>query len=132
MQRRLFLTFATAALGGLLAASVNADVRPLRRRRIHRHVIRHRYRRVAAVRVVRGRPHWVVPVALAVGWELVHDHRVVVVKEIKTIERDGAKTEMAVVQDQHGKTEEVAILREDTAENRQELEGSELPDSDRP
>jgi hypothetical protein len=77
-----------------------------------------------------GRPFWVVPVGLVVGWELMHHDRVVVVKETRIIEKDGQKTEVAVVQDSTGKTEEVEILREDNAENPEELEGSVVPDED--
>ena len=100
-----------------------------RRRRVRRRV-RRRHRRLAVTRVVRGRRLWVVPVGLAVGWELVHDNRVVIVREIKVVERDGARVEVAVVQDGAGKTEEVEVLREDTADNRNELEGSVIADSD--
>jgi hypothetical protein len=72
-----------------------------------------------------------VPVALAIGWELVHENRIVVVKEIRFVERDGVKVEVAVVEDSAGVTEEVEVLREDTAANRQELEGSLIADADR-
>jgi hypothetical protein len=93
-------------------------------------VVRRRYRRLAVTRVVLGRRLWVVPVGLAIGWELVHDHRVVIVRDIKVVERDGARVEVAVVQDGAGKTEEVEVLREDTSDNRTELEGSVLADSE--
>jgi hypothetical protein len=71
-----------------------------------------------------------VPIGLAIGWELVHENRIVVVKQIKVVERDGAKVEVAVVQDSAGATEEVEVLREDTQANREELEGSVIADAD--
>jgi hypothetical protein len=73
----------------------------------------------------------VVPVGLAAGWELAYENRIVVVKEIKVVEKDGAKVQVAVVQDSSGKLEDVEILREDTDENRKNLEGSVLPDDDK-
>ena len=59
-----------------------------------------------------------------------NDNRVFVVTETKFIERDGTKVEVAVVQDASGKTEELDIVREDTADNAIELTGSQLPDGD--
>ena len=100
------------------------------RRRVRRRV-RRRIRRRAIRRAVNGRPVWVVPVGLAVGWELALANRIVVVKEIKVVERDGARVQVAVVQDSSGKSEDVEILREDTDENRKELEGSVLSDDDK-
>jgi hypothetical protein len=73
----------------------------------------------------------VVPVGLVVGWELVHAGRVVVVKEIKVIERDGAEVEVATVQDTNGKAEQVEITREDSAANAKNLEGSVIADEDK-
>ena len=85
-----------------------------------------------AFRTVAGRRVWVAPVALAAGWELMLDNsRVVVVREMKFVERDGTKVEVAVVQGSDGKTEELEIVREDTAENRKDLEGTVLPDGDK-
>lgn len=84
--------------------------------------------------MVRGRSHWVVPVGLAVGWELMHESRVVVVREVKVVEIDGLKAEVAVVADADGKapaTREIAIIREDTRDNSVELEGTRLPDDDK-
>ncbi len=131
MQRRSFLAVMLAALGGATlidaGSEAHADIR--RRRRIRRR-IRRRMRRRVVRRMVLGRPLWVVPVGLAVGWELVHDGRVVVVKETKYIERDGAKVEVAVVQDSDGNTEQVEVLREDTAGNRKNIQGSILSDDD--
>lgn len=74
---------------------------------------------------------WIAPLALAVGWELVlAPNRVVVVKETKYVERGGTRVEVAVVQNADGKTEEIEIAREDTAENTKNVQGSVLPDGD--
>jgi hypothetical protein len=135
MNRRDFAAAFAAVFGATLTVDpTEADAQPARRarrRRVRRRVVRRRYRRAAVTRVVLGRRLWVVPVGLAIGWELVHDNRVVVVREIKVVEREGARVEVAVVQDSAGKTEEVEMLREDTADNRKELEGTVLADSDR-
>ena len=132
MNRRDFAAAFAAVFGAVLAVDpTNATAQPVRRRRRRiRRRVRRRYRRAAVTRVVRGRRLWVVPVGLAIGWELVHDDRVVIVREIKVVERDGAGVEVAVVQDDAGKTEEVEVLREDTPDNRKELEGSIIADSD--
>ena len=131
MQRRSFLAVMLAALDGatLIDAGNEANATIRRRRRVRRR-IRRRMRRRAVTRMVLGRPLWVVPIGLTVGWELMHDNRVVVVKETKYIERDGAKVEVAVVQSSDGNTEQVEVLREDTAGNRKNLQGSILPDDD--
>jgi len=134
MDRRGFLS-TLLPLGSALILGVAdtalAQVRPRRRRRIRRRIrVRRRIRRHVAVRTIFGRPFWVVPVGLVVGWELAHAGRVVVVKEVKVVEKDGNKIEVATVQDSNGKTEQVEITREDTPENKRDLEGSELPASD--
>lgn len=134
MKRRMFLASLAAALGGVIAlSSFDAEAGPVRRahRRVRRRVIRRRVRRHAFTRVVLGRSLWVVPLGLAVGWELMHDDRIVVVKETKIIEKEGAKVEVAVVETSDGKKEEISILREDNAQNRKSLEGSVLPDDDK-
>lgn len=101
------------------------------RRRVRRRV-RRRIRRRVTFRTVAGRRVWVAPVALAAGWELVLDRdRVVVVEETKFVERNGVKVEVAVVKDADGKKEEIEIARDDTTENRQDLQGTVLPDDDR-
>ena len=56
------------------------------------------------------------PLAVAVGWELALDDRIVVVKEVHG--------ETLVVVHADGKRETVEIVREDTDENARELEGS--------
>jgi hypothetical protein len=122
------------ALVGSLLAAVGADAAVLRRgvrRRMVRRRVRRRFRRRVITRVVLGRRFWVVPLAVAVGWELVHDNRVVVVKEIKTVVRDGSKVEVALVSDDTGKTEEVDILREDNRANAKDLGGSVIAETDK-
>jgi hypothetical protein len=141
MNRRQFLTGLIAGAATLTVLPSLADASPARRRhrRRVRRRIRRRIRRRAVRRMVRGRPYWVVPVGLVVGWELMHEDRVVVVREIKVVEIEGQKTEVAVVvpadaKVEPGKTpavEEIAILREDTKENAEDLEGSRLPDDDK-
>jgi hypothetical protein len=131
MNRRKLVAF-TLPLGIVLAlgAGESSAYDNPRRRLRHRVRIRHRFRRRAFTRVMFGRPFWVVPMGLAVGWELVHSNRVVVVREIKVVEREGQKTEVAVVQDAEGKREEIEITRQDSAENSDELPGSEIAEDD--
>ena len=134
ISRREWLRVLVTVGGGLLVADgVRAEGSQPRRaaRRRARRRVRRRIRRRAIRRMVFGRPVWVVPVALAVGWELAYENRIVVVKEIKVVERDGAKIQIAVVQDRSGKREDVEILREDSDDNRRELGGSILPDDDK-
>lgn len=129
MDRRNF-SAALAALFGLgigmqPAVALSQGWRWRRRRRVRR-----RTRRRVVRRTVLGRPFWVVPVGLAIGWELVHRDRIVVVRQIRVVEREGRQVEVAVVADAAGKIEEVEIIREDTPENVQELEGTLLADND--
>lgn len=138
MQRRLFLvalgtaTIALLAPAGIVSAGPRARIR--RHRRRVRRRIRRRHRRRVTYRMVHGRRCWVVPLGLAVGWELLHEDRVVVVREIRVVETDGVKSEVVVVHDVAAKddapTDEIAVVREDTKENTTELEGSRLPDDD--
>jgi hypothetical protein len=137
MNRRSVLSSFAALFGGIfdLGATVVAggQGRAVRRarRRVRRRV-RRRIRRRVTFRTVAGRRVWVAPVALAVGWELaLENNRVVVVREIRSVERSGTRVEVAVVQGANGKTEELEIVREDTAENKQDLQGSVLPDDDK-
>lgn len=131
-NRRELLDSLGAGFAALAAGLGIAEAGPraIHRRRVRRR-IRRRFRRRVAIRMVRGRPFWVVPVGLAAGWELVHENRVVVVKETKFIEVDGAKTEVAIVEGSDGKTEQVMLAREDTPENSKNMEGSVLPDDDK-
>ncbi len=135
MNRRDLLSAIAGTLsvvvGGL--ADLAAQRRPARRarRRVRRRV-RRRIRRHITVRTIAGRRVWVAPVALAVGWELVLGrNRVVTVREVKFVERGGARVEIAVVEGSDGKREELEIVREDTAENGKDLQGSILPDDDK-
>jgi hypothetical protein len=136
MDRRDFCSAFAVLLGGALTLTTQDALadrpRRVRRRRIRRRIrVRRRIRRRVVTRTVFGRPFWVVPVGLAVGWELVHAGRVVVVKEIKVVEKEGHKIEVATVQDESGKVDHVEITREDTADNAKNLEGSVLADDDK-
>jgi len=132
LTRRAWLQWAVAGAGaaGLWAFSEEAEAGRRRRRRRVRRRIRRRIRRRVVRRVVFGRPFWVVPVGLAIGWELMDNDRVVVVKETKVVEKESQSVEVLVVVDTSGNTEEIEVVREDTSENTAELEGSDLPDDD--
>ena len=67
----------------------------------------------------------VVPVAAAVGWELVVDDKVYVVENTK---KDG-DVEVFIIKS-GGETTEIAVIREDDDTNSVEMEGSELSDDD--
>jgi len=132
MKRRNFFAGLAVPLGAALATQVSvvfAYDNPRRRAR-NRLRVRRRIRRHAFTRIRFGRPFWVVPIGLAVGWELSHDRRVVIVRETRIVEKDGVKSEVAVVQHADGKTEQIEITREDTADNRKDLAGSVLDDAD--
>jgi len=83
---------------------------------------RRRVRRRATWRVVHGRRRLIVPTAVAVGWELAYDDRVVVVVEVHD--------DHVVVEDDEGKTEKIDVAKEDTKENSEKLEGSEYEAED--
>lgn len=138
LDRREFIARALAAAGLLFVFEDEADAdrpgRHVRRaRRRHRRRVRRRIRRRIRRRVAWRRHHGrrvlVVPLALAVGWELAIDKRVVVVHEVKKVEVEKQPVEVVVVEEA-GKTEEIEIVREDTAGNTKELDGTELPESD--
>jgi hypothetical protein len=136
MDRRRLLSAIAPLIGAALTFKVTdalayRPARRVRRRVRHRIRVRRRFRRRAIRRIVFGRPFWVVPVALAVGWELALADRVVVVKETRIIEKEGNQVEVAVVQDSDGKTEQIEITREDTVDNVGNLEGSIIADSDK-
>ena len=137
LDRRRLLVSLGGILGGVVTlgwsdAAGSQRARAGRARRRVRRRVRRRIRRRIVRRVVLGRRVWVAPVALAVGWELaLAPNRVVVVKETKFVERAGTRVEVAVVQGTDGKTEELEIAREDTAENAKNLEGSVLPNDDK-
>ncbi len=72
---------------------------------------------------------FVAPLAFAVGWELAlaaekanDPDVIVVVKEVKVVE----KREVAIVTMPDGTTKEIDVVREDTDDNKKELQGSEL------
>ena len=121
MNRRSFVAGAFAALG-LSALPFAAEGGPKqrrkrrRKRRRRRRRRRRRIRRRAAWRVVTGHRLLIVPVAVAVGWELALDGRIVIVTEVH---------DDHLVVEANGKTEKVDILKEDTKENAEELEGTE-------
>ena len=136
VDRRGALGFFAGLIVGLVASSpaeaVVGQRRARRARRRVRRTVRRRVRRRVTFRLVAGRRVWVAPVALAVGWEMVLDaNRVVVVKETRLVERSGSRVEVVVVQGTDGKTEELEIVRENTAENGKDLQGSVLPDADK-
>ena len=80
--------------------------------------------------MVGKRRRLVVPVALAIGWELMVDDRVVVVHHVKHVERDGSKVEVVVIKNTDGSEEEIEVDREDTADNSKTEQGSVLDASD--
>ena len=131
MHRRNFFSAIAApvALAALLGAT-QALAYPNPRRAKRRIRVRRRIRRYAFTRVILGRPFWVVPLGLAVGWELVHRNRVVVVKETRFVERAGQKTEVAVIEDANGQTDTVEIAREDNPTTAADLEGSVVGNGD--
>lgn len=131
LDRRTFLTrlaLALSALGaGIAAWPEESEAGPrAKRRKVRRRRRRRRHRRRVVRRAWHGRHRWVVPLAIAVGWELQHEDRVVVVREIKVIEVEGESTEVVVTTD----GEEIPIEREDDATNGKIEEGSFLADDD--
>jgi hypothetical protein len=90
---------------------------------------RRRIRRRVVARVIDGVPMWVVPTNLAVGWELVNQDRIFVVREIGLPGRAGSPSEVIRIDGDAG-PEEIQITREDTAGNSQELLGSLIAPGD--
>lgn len=115
ISRRLFLTVLLAFWAAPTMLVHSGPLRKRRRRR-RRRFWRRRIRRHAVWRTVGGRRFLVVPVGIAVGWELLKDDKVVVVKEVHK--------HRIVVEHTNGKTEEIEIVKEDTKENSKDLEGS--------
>ncbi len=91
--------------------------RAKRRRKVRRRVRRRRIRRRVGWRLVRGRRVLVVPLGIAVGWELVVDDHIVIVKEVHT--------HKIVVEKTDGSVQSIDVEKGDTAENAKDLEGSD-------
>ncbi len=125
--RRQLLVGAVAAVSLTVVAS-DALAGPRRRtvRRRTRRRVRRRHRRIVRRRTVAGVPTLVVPVSLAVGWELMVDDQVYVVTRV--YKADGVERVVLTASDDS--TLDEPILREDTAENGKEQKGSELPEDD--
>ena len=104
--------------------------RVARNRFIRRRRVRRRIHRRLMWRTITGRRVAVVPVGVVVGWQLSMPDRVVVVHEVKTVYVEGVPQERIVVVGDDGYREEIPIIREDTADNKKELKGSELPSTD--
>jgi hypothetical protein len=127
-RRRFLLTSLAICTAALASGCVVRPARPVRarphalRRRVVRRRVRRRFRRRAAWRVVAGRRRLVVPVAMVVGWELMVDSRVVVVREVRPT--------VIVVAAPSGPPEELEYDREDTSENREEHPGSVVGSGD--
>lgn len=137
MNRREALTALLCSLGVLASGEALAGPRGRARRKVKRKTrrrvrrrVRRRIRRRVVWRTVGKRRALVVPVAMAVGWELAYDNRVVVVHEVKHVTVEGTKTEVVVIKNEDGTTEELAVVREDTADNGAEQQGSTLADGD--
>ncbi|HLA72912.1 MAG TPA: hypothetical protein VK624_15510 [Steroidobacteraceae bacterium] len=132
MDRREFFTSVSAPLmmGTILAMCAVPAGAYSNPRRAARAPIRHRIRRRLLVRAVRGRLEWIVPMELAVGWELQHARRVAVVRELHIVGAEGAKSELAVVALSDGTTEKFPITRQDTSDNRLNLTGSAIEPHD--
>lgn len=120
IPRRRLLSFFVASL---LAPSVLAHNGPHHhhhrhphRVRVRRRVWRRRIRRHVAWHVIGARRLLVVPLAVAVGWELFVDNKVVVVKEVHR--------HKVVVEHVDGKTETIEVVKQDTPENTKSHEGS--------
>lgn len=88
--------------------------RPIARRQRNR---RWRVRRHVAWQSVNGRRLLIVPVAVMVGWELMVDSRVVVVKEVHP--------HRIAVEHVDGSWESIEIIKQDTSQNVQQHTGSE-------
>lgn len=130
MDRRNFVAALAAPIAmTLVLATPDAEARRIAVRRV-RHRVRHRIRRRISTRFLYGRTFWVVPVHMAVGWELMHLHRVVEVREIRVVERDGRRGEVAVVRDDSGQNLEIDITREETRDNSINYPGLAIPDTD--
>jgi hypothetical protein len=122
--------FATLALPAVAVA------RPPRRaarrtvRRTSRRRVRRRMRRRVAVRTVAGRRAYVVPTAVAAGWELETDTGVVVVQEPTVVKVDGVDRDALIVVSADGTKQTILVVREDDATNSVDMPGSEIAEGD--
>lgn len=127
MERRTALLGLIALLGAGAEGCVVHDRSVVRqRRRVRRRTrrrTRRRVRRRAAVRSIHGRNVLVVPVDMSAGWELAVASRVVVVHEVRP-------TSIIVSDASGGGQEEIEIVREDTAENLVEEQGTAIAEND--
>ena len=119
MQRREFLAAVVALAAAPALAHPGFHRHPHRRRvrRVRRRVRRRRIRRRVLWRTIGVRRVLVVPLAVAIGWELLVDDRVVIVHEVHA--------DHVIVKDADGQTQKLEVVKEDDAENAKELEGSE-------
>ncbi len=123
MDRRTMLGLLASTVG---FAATEAVAGPRLRRRVRRRIrrrVRRRIRRRVIWRTLGPRRALVVPLALAIGWELALDNRVVVVHELRP-------DVIVVVDAKTNAKEEIAIVKEDTADNAKELEGTLLAAND--
>lgn len=129
-RRTLIIALVGAAAVAAAPEAIAAPRRRVRRRtrRRTRRRVRRRHRRRVTRRVVAGVSYLVVPVSVAVGWELMMDNQVYTVTKIVPATADGPET--VIITASNGQTQTMAILREDTPENAAELEGSEIPEGD--
>ena len=116
--RRRFLASILAGLVWLLVPGLGEAEPPERRRRRRRRRRHRRIRRRVAWRVLGPRRLLVVPVAVAVGWELAIGPRIVIVEEVHP--------DHIIVKDTSGETDKIEVVKEDTMENTKDLEGSEV------
>jgi len=119
LLRREFLAAVIALASAPALAHPGFHRHPHRRRvrRVRRRIRRRRIRRRVIWRTIGPRHLLVVPLVVAVGWELLVDDRVVVVHEVHH--------DHIVVKRSDGRTEKIETVKEDTEENSKELEGSE-------
>jgi bifunctional DNA-binding transcriptional regulator/antitoxin component of YhaV-PrlF toxin-antitoxin module len=116
--RRRFLASILVGVVWLLVPGLG-EAGPRERR--HRRRLRRRRRRIrrrVAWRVLGPRRLLVVPVAVAAGWELDIGRRIVFVQEVHP--------DYVIVKHTSGATEKIEVVKEDTAENTKDLEGSEV------
>jgi len=124
VSRRVF----TTTLLSLLAWPVLADKgfhrhphrekRRLRRARIEQSTVTHRrIRRAVSWGEIRGRRVLIVPKALLPGWELLMEDELLLVNYVHA--------SRIIVEDKNGSTRSIDVLKKNTDENTEELEGSQ-------